>query len=281
MVEYNNYPKEFKPRTLKRGEVVEYELVNIGKSVLDPTGQTWAIPPLKGSDNEETIMLTSKDGEPGYYNIALIKNYNPDGTIVPGDIHFKGANAGVIRLVGGNPMDQKQFEYMELSNRNASNPHRNPSVKPIFRLIDKKAVAVEKRKTRNMRKEAEAKAVSLSLAEVSQIYIGMGNPDVADEETMRDAIEIMAETTPEKFLMASENKDYTIMEVALTAEKKGLIMVDYNKRQVRSQTGEVLVSWTPDNDGKDWKIGFVSFVRSDSGSAFYKEIVEMLKSKKK
>jgi hypothetical protein len=281
MIEYNNYPKSVKPRVLNRGEVVEYELVNLKKDVMDNTGRGLAIPQVFGIPNSDIIQVQDEEGNPFFMNIGFITTYNSDGTPVFGNIHFTKANAGVIRLVGGKAQDQKQFEFMELTNWNADSPYRDKTVKAEFRKVNHKKRSEERRDIRNLKKQAFKAAEALTTAQVAKIYIGLGHKELTDESIMRDKIEELADVNPEKFLISSQNPDFDIMEIAFQAEKKKLISVDYAKGQIKGQTGEVLYSWGQTSGDVNWMEKFVSFVKSDEGVGYYRELIEALKPKAK
>lgn len=281
MIEYNNYPKGVKPRVLNRGEVVEYELVNIKKDVMDNTGRMLAIPQVFGIENSDIIQVKDDEGNPFFMNIGFITTYNQDGSPVFGNIQFTKENAGVIRLVGGKANDQKQFEFMELCNDNSDSPYRDTTRRPKFRKVNHKKRSEERRETRNLKKQAFKAAEALTSSQVAKIYIGLGYRELTEESIMRDKIEELADVNPEKFLISSQNPDFDIMEIAFQAEKKKLISVDYSKRQIVGQSGQVLYSWKESDGDVNWMEKFVSFVKSDEGVGYYRELIEALKPKAK
>jgi hypothetical protein len=281
MIDYNNYPKKVKPRILSPKEVVEYELINIRKDVMDNTGRRLAIPQIKGIPNSDVILVKDDDGEEVYINIAYITAGERTDNPTFGNVHFLKQNGGVIRVTGGNYRDQKLFEFLELTNYNSDSPYRDVRVAPVFRKVDRKKRAEEKRNVRNLKKQAFKIAEGLSSSEVGRIYIGLGHKELTDEAIMRDKIEELADANPEKFIVSSQNPDFVIMEVAFQAEKKKMLSVDYSKCQIKGQTGEVLYSWNQEEGEVNWMEKFVSFVKSDEGSVYYKELIEALKPKAK
>lgn len=277
MTEYNNYPEHARPRQLKKGETVEFELVNLPKNPLDKEGSL-AIPFVRGIPPEDTIFVPGKKGEDGVYvNIGYITGFERDGRPVFGAIHFYKTSAGVVRCTGGRSDDQKKFEFLSMCSWNGDSPYRNEREPVIFREINYKRKAQDKREKRKAMKDALNRAENLTLPELRRICIGLGyNVNNMDADEMRDKAESYAESNPIDFMVKIENNDFGIMEVANTAKSKKLIDVNLQKRQITSVSGEIIHSWAPSKTAK-WDEEFVKFVKTDEGSKFFRELKETLK----
>lgn len=297
-MEYNKYPEvrdgdkiiwTGRPRQLKRGEKVEYELINIQKDALDKTGQKLGIPFIYGTGNEDRVYVSipkqhrkgEYDGVEGVYvDIAFIEKEHRDGEYTMGNIHFRKENAGAIVVRGGNAVEQAKFEFMERCNWNASNPDRDKNVKAVFQRVDYKERAQARRKERNLQNEAFNKAKSMHLNELNRMAVAMGHMTEMEEDTLRDRVEEYAFANPEKFLNMTANTDTLIQYNAVQAKKEGIIDVDMQKRKILNATGNTLYTWTPERD-VNWTEKFVDFVKSEEGEEFYQSLVTSLKPVKK
>lgn len=295
-MEFNNYPEKYnedgrlewttRPAQLKRGQKVEYELINIKPSPLDKTGKTLGMPEVFGIKKRDTVFVPfpdkakkelkelgdTRDGE--YINIA----YAPGNRSK--QISFTRIKGGVLSLTGGKADDQELYEFLETCNYNASNPNRDKEVTPLFQRINN----VEKnRKIRESRKErlrAFDKAESLKTNELFRVAIGIGikNPQKMESEVLRNSVESYAEANPLDFLAKIESPDLYIQEIAAKAKDKGIISVDMQKRAIVSSNGSTLYTWKPEKD-VNWLEKFVEFVKSNEGQEFYSDLKIQMKSK--
>lgn len=298
-MEYNQYPEvrdesgkivwTARPRQLKRGEKVEYELINIQKDALDKTGQKLGIPFIYGIGNEDRVYVSIEkqhrkgeyDGIEGVYvDIAFIEKEHRNGEYTMGNIHFRKENAGAIIIKGGSAVEQAKFEFMEMCNWNASNPNRDTSVKAVFQRVDYKERAQARRKERNLQNEAFNKAKSMGLNELNRMAVAMGYMSEMDEDSIRDKVEDYAFANPERFLNMTENTDTLIQYNAVQAKKEGLISVDMQKRKIFNSNGQTLYTWMPESN-VNWTEKFVDFVKSEEGEEFYKSLTTALKPAKK
>jgi hypothetical protein len=271
MINWNSHKRKVAP--LKRGQKVTYELVNIGVDPLSTDGRP-ELPFVLGIPTRDRII----DEDDNIVDIAYITNYSFGNNPVFGEIQFTKAMGGTITLAGGKVEDQKMYEFMELSNYNASNPNRDQTVNPLFKRVDYKKDKADERKQRTLLVEAIGAATKLNKVESARIAIAL-NIVAEDADELAIRIEEFAERNPAKFLAMLENADLAIMEVADAAKKAGLISVDTQARKISSSSGSTLYTWAPEA-GVDWKEKFVQFTKSEEGQAFYKEIQSSLKAKK-
>ena len=290
----NNYPELInengkvdwttRPRQLKVGEKVEYELINIGKSALDTTGKTLAMPERFGIKKKDTVRISypdkakkemAKDGDNREVEYIEI-GYQPG--IRTEVIQFMKASAGVLTIIGGSSKNQEKFEFLESCNENESNPNRNTEVQARFALINNKEKARIARSIRKEKRTAANKAENLKINELYRVAIGIGylEPDKMEEEALRDVIESYAEANPIEFLTKVENPDLVIQEIAITAKNKGFIDVNMQKRAILGSNGETLHTWSPEKDAK-WPGKFVEFVKSKEGEKFYSSLKDQMK----
>ena len=273
-ITWNKYPKI---TNLKQGQKVAYELVNVRKDALDPERKRLAIPVIKEIPIRDRVLINDE-----YVDIAYITGYTQGGKPVFGRIRFGNEEdieaSGKLIIRGGSARAQAQYEYMEQTNYNESNPNRNPAVQPIFRKVDYKERLKEKRTEREYLKEALNISSDMTASMVAQIAIALNYRD-EDPNQLRGRIEEFAMINPKKFIALTENKDLNIMEIYEQAKKKGLVKSDIQTRKIMSQSGEMLTTWSPEPNVNDAE-KFVLFVKSDEGSKFYDELKIQLKSKK-
>ena len=275
---WNKYKK---PELLKPGQKVVYELIDIRKDKLDPRGERLAIPVKKAIQNKCRVFDPDLND---YIDIAYIEGYATGGKPIFGQIFFESDKRGRIFLRGGNPSDQRKYEFMERSNENLSNPNRITSVRPIFKRVDFKKDREKKREERSYLKDALTISEGLSESMLLQIAIALNmkvpNSMTADEkEELKMRIEEFAAENPKKFIAMTENKDLAIMEVANDAIKRGLLVVNKQHRKITTQSGELVCNWETGEKDINPIEKFVGFVKSDAGSKFYAELKEQMKKK--
>jgi hypothetical protein len=298
-MEYNKYPEvrdengkivwTGKPRQLKKGETVVYELINLRSDNLDKTGKKKSTPFIKGIGNKDKVYIPIPQqyqdkkydheyGDGVYVDIAYAVGFQDDGSVRCGDVHFKKANAHAIFVTGGKANDQSLFEFLESCNWNAKNPNRDTSYPAEFAMVNHKAKSAENRKQRDVEFEAYSKAKEMTLNELTKVAVAIGHMKEMDEEVLRDTIEIYAKNKPERFLNITESTDTLIQYNALQAQKLGLIEVDMQKRKILNAAGGTLHTWTPGKN-VNWTEKFVDFVKSEEGQSFYKSIKDEIKGR--
>jgi hypothetical protein len=138
----NNF-KKFDDIKLPAGKTVVFEVLGIRN---DPDNFGRKIIPTQLLRPFDMIMV---DDEPK--QIAAIERLGEDGqAILDVEMIFNPANHGRIFLEASKPKDHIRYKFMTLCNYNESNPNRDKSIEPIFRLVDE-----EKEATLELEKEQE------------------------------------------------------------------------------------------------------------------------------
>ncbi len=276
-IKWNNYDKG-SLKTLKPSDKVVYELVNIRKDALDPEKKRFAVPLIKEIPVRDRVLV---DGE--YIDIAFIETFTTGGKPVFGRIRFGSdkdiESTGKLVIRGGTATAQRMYEFMEMTNWNASNPNRNPNIPAIFKRVNYAEKLKEKRTERQYLTDALVKSREMSLQTVKEIAIALNYKD-EDMDLLRNRIEEYAQLEPRKFIALCENKDTAIMAVFDEAVKKGLMKVDQQARKILNHNGEALTQWAPEPNVNVAE-KFVLFVKSDEGNKFYQELKIQLKANKK
>lgn len=273
MLTYNDYKTKLEP--LRKGQKAIYELTGIKKDPLDPDGVKLTVPFAKGVPNTDRAW---DEDRKEFVDIAFVTGEGQGGVPIMGDIIFWKGDGGLMILQGGKQRDEKLYQYMERTNYNGSNPHRDPSYPIIFTRKDYKAEAKKKREERDIRTLAINKAKELNITMVRQISVYLGYNMDSEDEVLRDRLEDYADSNPKSFLALTENKDLTIMEVANEAIKKGILSVDKQGRKITDKGGQTLLTWQIKPDANPLE-EFVAFVKTDAGSEYYAELKSVLKKK--
>lgn len=265
---------------LKKGQRVIYELINIKNNPLAPDRQEPEIPFIKGVPVKSQIIVSGDNGEQKTVDIAYVQSYKQGGEPVFGKIQFKKAQAGAIILSGDNPADLPKYEYMERTPHNESSPFKNPNVVPIFKRRNYQEELKADRVRRKDLRDALNMVESMTVVDLRKFAVALKTTGEDDDE-LRTKIEQWAEKNPDKFLAMTENRDLAIGVVIDTAKKKKLITVDMQGRKILSKSGEILTTWPPEAN-VDWTEKMISFVKSEAGQDFYKELkaeVEIINKK--
>jgi hypothetical protein len=273
MIAYNDYKAKIEP--LKKGQKAIYELVGIKKDPLDPEGVKLTIPFAKGVPNTDRAWDEDKKE---FIDIAFVTGEGEGGKPVMGDIIFWKGDGGLMILQGGKARDERLYQYMERTNYNGSNPHRDTTFPVIFTRKDYKAEAQKKREQRDIRFLAVKKAKELNITMVRQISVYLHFNMESEDDVLREKLEEYADNNPKAFLSLTENKDLAIMDVANEAMNKGILFVDKQGRKITDKGGQTLLTWQIKPDANPLE-EFVAFVKTDAGSEYYAELKSVLKKK--
>lgn len=225
--------------------------------------------------NTDRVYDADKDD---YVDIAAIKSTGQGGKEILHTIVFKKENEGRLLLRGNKTGDKEIYQFLMLSNANASNPDRDTEVRPLYELLNPKAKADQTRKQRSVKREAMNVAAELSGAEVREFVASLGKDETRDLSILRDELELLAEKDPNQFIKLSKNKNKTIHANIKRAIDKEILSFDRATNTFSwSSTGETIVQ-VPRSSKMGHLEGFTNFVLSNkNGENIYQEIVKLLK----
>jgi len=268
--EYNNVKT---PPQLKRNEVKVFQYLNVKEDKQNP-GKV-IMPSVHMIPQVDRVYDKEADD---YIDIASIGSLGIAGKPSFNTIQFTKKDKGLMALRGGKTGDREIFQYLMLSNYNASNPNRDTSIVPLFKLVEPKKDAADSRKLRNLRRDAMNVAAELSAAEVREFIASMNKDEKRDISILRDELEIMAEKTPQEFITLSKDKHKSIQANCKAALDKKLIKFDKaSSTFIWVSTGETIVQ-VPRSSKTSYLQGFTNFVLSNkNGELVYEEIVKLLK----
>jgi hypothetical protein len=268
--EYNNVGDEPK---LGRQEVKVFKYLGIKE---DPLNKGEIImPSVAYVPDVDRVFDPTKDD---YVDIANIASLGIGGKPVMSPIAFEKRNQGKLLLRGDKTGDREVFQYLMLSNFNASNPNRDKSVNPLFELVEPAKKANDARKERSLRREAMNVAAELSASEVREFIASMNKDEKRDISILRDELENLAEKDPKQFISLSKDKNKSIQANIKKAIDSKIIKFDKTTNTFMwVSTGETIVQ-VPRSSKTSYLQGFTNFVLSNkNGEVVYEEIVKLLK----
>src|SRR5690606_8877530 len=147
-----------------------------------------------------------------YKDIAFISSIGLNGEIQLGQIDFLFQNNGEINLKGGIAEDQEKYEYLMLTNYNASKKNRDASRVPLFKLDDHKMEARRQMEERNYLKAAISKVDKMTDEEIQEFIwstreVGANENDPA---VLRNEAERIAQEKPKYFMEVLADKTNTV-----------------------------------------------------------------------
>ncbi len=268
--EYNNVGTQ---PTLKRDEVKVFQWLKVKP---DPQNKGRVImPSIALVPNVDRVYDAKEDD---YVDIANISTLGVGGKPVFAPIAFERKTKGRLLLKGSKTGDREVYQFLMMSNYNASNPNRDKSVTPLFELVEPNKKAEESRKSRTLRREAMNVAAELSAAEVREFVASLNKDEKRDISILRDELETLAEKDPKQFIAMSKDKNKSIQANVKLAMDKKIIAFDKESMTFNwVSTGEAIVQ-VPRSSKKSYLQGFTNFVLSNkNGDSVYEEIVKLLK----
>lgn len=188
-------------KVLKKGEYAQYEVLDIFDGNGVETLRDLLIPStdvIQDPDSGEIIPI-------GY-----VVSWKGDGTPNFGEIIFR-ADAKCKLILKHGARDAAAYQYLEITNFNSSNPHRDINMPMAFKAVDSTGGSRESRVVRDNKLKAMSMAAEFSDAEILKFVQAnavkikgltvITKPDgEVDYEEIRDVVERLAETNPAKFL---------------------------------------------------------------------------------
>lgn len=214
--EYNQFSATLK-KTLKQDERATYRILNVrpdhdnpGKFIMPSAYQ------IPSTD----IVYDKMKGE--FVSIAAIERQDTEGRPIFLNIIFSSANMGYLFLNGSNPVHQKIYQYLELSNFNESNKDRNQEYEAVFYRVDNKKEAMEERQMRKLIVKAVNIALDLDDKKAKEVALALGI-DAETIEEIRNMLEDYAGEEPEEFMAVVERSSLESESVLKEAIKQGII----------------------------------------------------------
>jgi hypothetical protein len=193
-MKYNNWPANSKlsVKPLPKGEMAIYRLLNtFNPKTKQYSLRTQLIPSTSTVVDPETNEL---------YEAAYVRFWRPDGSAELGNIWFEPGNMCLVHIRGGNPDDQKKYQFLEVSNHNLSNPNRDVTQEALFERVTAESDAQAERKLRQERMDALAVVNGMSDEDIVAFFRSQNMPSAGSKADQRNRIEALAEENPKLFL---------------------------------------------------------------------------------
>ncbi len=214
--EYNQFSATMK-KSLKPDERATYRILNVRPDHDNP-GKF--LMPSAYQISPTDIVYDKMKGD--FVTIAAIERQDNEGNPVFLNIVFTAANMGYLFLNGSNPIHQKIYQYLELSNHNESNKDRNQENEAIFYRVDTKKEAMEERQMRKLIVKAVNMALDLDDKKAKEVALALGI-DAESLEEIRNMLEDYAGDEPEEFMLVVERSSLESESVLKEAIKQGII----------------------------------------------------------
>jgi hypothetical protein len=146
----NEIPKDSvlnkKVKPFGKGDVAKYRLYNS----YDPVKKVHLLRDVSVPNRDS---ITDPDtGE--VYEIGYVKNFDPTGKPVFGEVWFEATGLCMFTLHGGQVQHKKMYDYIERCNFLSDNPHRDPSAKLLIERVEEDSDSNRLRDLRKQRQEA-------------------------------------------------------------------------------------------------------------------------------
>jgi hypothetical protein len=267
---YNNIKT---PPKFKRDEIKIFKYYGLKEDPLNP-GKV-QMPFMVIAPNKDRVYDPEIDD---YVDIAAISSLGIEGKPNFHSIEFTKQQSGRLLLRGNRSKDRDIFQFLTLSNFNASNPNRDTSVQPLFELVNPKIKAEKARKTRSLKRDAMNVAAELSGAEVREFISSLGKDEKRDLSVLRDELETLAEKDPKQFIKLSKNTNKSYQANIKRALDKKIISLDRESNTFFWTSTEETIVQVPRSSKLGHLEGFTNFVLSNkNGASIYQEIVKLLK----
>lgn len=236
-------------RKLKPDERAIYRVLNVRP---DPDNAGKFLMPSALQIRSTDTILDKGTGE--FVNIAAIERTDLEGNAIFINIIFNASNMGYLFLNGNNPLHQKIYQYVELSNYNESNPDRNANdYEALFARIDAQKEAKTERNLRKLIVKAVNLALDLDDKKAREVALALGI-DAESNEELRNELEDYAGDYPEEFLEIVERASLANETALKDAVKKNIIKNDVNASCFKwVETGKVIFNYTKGKDKNYFK----------------------------
>lgn len=220
----------------------------------------------KGSIVEIGVPEKIINGEVVSYRPFLAGNY--------GENIFNGK----FSLMKGKIQDEELYEVFWLLNENESNPHRDKSVKPLFKVVNhKEDLKLTLNKVDYLRRALKDLEI-ISADEIMEFAASQNWAGDIDSMTLK--VNDYAKSNPEKYLVIREDKNTSIKAKIKNAIDEGIIVIDYQSGNVTKEDNVLFT--IPKNSLKDTLTAIANWINtSKNGSEVYSAIQRQLSAKEK
>ena len=215
------------------------------------------IPVYKRIPNQDIIII---DGTS--YDIAAIASVSQDQATLY-EIGFWKDEGGFKRLNPRNARDKDLLEFLLISNYNASNPLRDPNIKPLFEVFRPEDKARERVNNRMQRIEAITLAAAMSEEELREFAASVGWNEADDVFILKDKVLTWCENNPAGFIEAQSSRSRYILATLKRAESRDIVTKNTLENAWYWAASQQAMCTLPRSATKDMYALFVDWYMSD------------------
>ena len=219
------------------------------------------------------------DEEGNEYQLELVDKKQANGNPKYMDLWITEQMGGILLLHGKKISDSRIFQYLSMSNYNASNPNRDSSVRPIVELVDEVEGAKTRRSLKAKKREAEMMAEEMTDAEVRQYFASSGGNAHRPMETLREMLEHEAGENPDLFLKKGHTRETEINGNLKLASDADIIVFDKEDNSWIWPQGDVICPVKRGIGVSRYGTLLEHVTMSESGQRVYDRIKAELKAK--
>jgi hypothetical protein len=278
--DFNNISTQLKPKKLKKGEVAIYRYLG-GSVNTDPDETARKSMPIIWP---EVDVLWLKDRIYDPYKEDFVEIGIPS-VVEKNEVKrcqrfefFAKANKGDFYVNCDSIEGQELYEFLELSNKNESNPNRDEGVTPWFKRIDLLKEAKERTKARNILGDAILFEVNMSDKARREYAAAMGRDELADIAMITDQIKDDVFNNPDGFLkFVTDEKGLKERGVIKSALTKDIIRYDVTGHKILWVDTNTTIAALDRVEGKDYIETFYDWIlTSKSGQNVFTAIQKKL-----
>jgi hypothetical protein len=204
--------------TLKPNEVATFEVL-YGVPNPDPDqNEKMRNPKLYGKRQISTHQriydkyILDKAGNEvgGYVNVGVVEGWDGDKParfkcFVPG--FGQHQFMGKFSLMAGRIEDMELYEFLMISNEREGNPHRDTSVKPLFRLINSNQQSTAITNKVDILRDALNKVGKITEDKAKEVWASLNKPTESDFGVLKALVSSYASENPDQFLLAFNDEN--------------------------------------------------------------------------
>lgn len=174
----------------------------------------------------------------------------------------------------------EMYDFIELSNKNKSNPWRDQSVKPLFERIDEEKESEVRSTKRNYLFDSFTAIRTWNRSELRWVAAAYNIDPKASASVMKDRLETIAEADPKGFYETIDSEDLKIKAIIKIAKSEGVISFNaHENRWTYTVSGET-IALLPRREGVDEIEQLKEFLKSSAnGPAIKDNIVHLISPK--
>lgn len=260
---YNNYSKEFAPKSLKKGEVARFRAIGSDKML-----QTLLQLPYEDYiEDHETGMMIS---------IGCVKRLRAEGKPEFYFLHLNEIQQKCWVLLGGNKEHNEIYKFLQRCNFNRSNKFRDDALAPLIEEYDTSSeVRIKKEK---LDQELAALVTARDMTD-NEVRDHFGGDTVSDIDSLRIRLSDSAKKSPNVFVAEKEAKkelsNDDIKSLTQKAAGKNIIKFDSEMNEWYDMDGNLLVRCEKGVGHGKWA-DFATWVESGDGKDMMDTIIEKL-----